>query len=127
MTDPRIDLHRQVVHFGESGFATVSTPQPGPPQPAPGLNLGVAKMTQSAPHGGEMHPDGDELLFLIRGRVRVRLETDPVEVVELGAGDALVVPRGVWHRVEVLEPCEALFATPGPGFEFRPPADAPGA
>ncbi|MGB5510074.1 MAG: hypothetical protein WBM87_00025 [Woeseiaceae bacterium] len=28
-------------------------------------------MAENSPHGGEMHPDGDEVLYLISGRANV--------------------------------------------------------
>jgi hypothetical protein len=30
------------------------------------------------------------------------------------------VPKGLWHRVEALEPGRLLHATPGPGGDYRP-------
>lgn len=85
-----------------------------------GLTIGIARMDRSAPHGGEMHPDGDEFLYLIDGRARVVVETEPLEKVEIVPGDALIVPRGIWHRVEILEPSEIFYATPGSNNQFRP-------
>jgi hypothetical protein len=41
-------------------------------------------------------------------------------VVPLEAGQAVVNPRGVWHTVDVHEPGQALFVTPGRGTEHRP-------
>jgi quercetin dioxygenase-like cupin family protein len=74
-----------------------------------------------------MHPDGDELLYLISGRVEVILEDGgDVETVgeqrveALQPGDAIVVPRGVWHRVDVREPSHLVHVTPGPGGGHRP-------
>jgi mannose-6-phosphate isomerase-like protein (cupin superfamily) len=93
--------------------------RPDPPVPVNGFTFGVATMSESAPHGGEMHPDGDEILYLISGCARVILESDPVEELVIEAGAGLVVPRGVWHRVEILEPCRIVYLTPGPNNEFR--------
>ena len=84
-------------------------------------------MTENAPHDGEMHPDGDEVLYLISGRVRVTLETAAAEALdelEMQPGDGLIVPKGVWHRVDVLEPCQIMYVTPGPRSEFRPLGNA---
>ncbi len=78
-------------------------------------------MTRNAPHAGELHPDGDELLFLVSGKVTVVLEdADPPRELELGPGQAVVVPRGVWHRVVLKEPSQILHITPGPGGDHRP-------
>jgi hypothetical protein len=49
----------------------------------------------------EMHPNGEQSLTL-----------KPHE--------AIVVPRGIWHRGILHEPGTALFITPGKGTEYRP-------
>jgi quercetin dioxygenase-like cupin family protein len=75
-------------------------------------------MQGDAPHGGEVHPDGDEVLYIISGRVRVTGDTsDPVE---LGPGDACIVARGEWHTVSVLEETQLVHITPGPNGDHRP-------
>lgn len=94
--------------------------QPDPPVPVDGVTFGVATMTENSPHGGEMHPDGDEILYLIEGRVRVVFLDSPEPDIEMQAGDGMVVPRGVWHRVDILEPCQIVYVTPGPNNQFRP-------
>jgi mannose-6-phosphate isomerase-like protein (cupin superfamily) len=98
--------------------------QPDPPIPFDGLTFGVATMSANSPHGGEMHPDGDEVLYLISGRVKVVFLDGSKEVVEVEPGDGLVVPKGRWHRVDIVEPCQIVYLTPGPNNEFRPVPDA---
>jgi quercetin dioxygenase-like cupin family protein len=79
-----------------------------------GRVAGEAVMTRSPPHKGERHPDGDELLYLVKGVVEVEVEhEDEVRTARLSPGDAFVVPQGLWHRVIVREPCRLLFFTPG--------------
>jgi mannose-6-phosphate isomerase-like protein (cupin superfamily) len=69
----------------------------------------------------ERHPGGEEVVFLISGRVDVVQDIDGTEhVVELRPGDAMVNPTGVWHTARVHEPGLALFITPGEGTEHRP-------
>lgn len=116
----RVDVGESVVGLDSLFRATVLPALDDPGIPFEGLTLGVARMDRPAPHGGEMHPDGDEYLYLIDGRVRVVLETEPPERIEMVPGDALVVPQGVWHKVEILEPSEIFYATPGPNNQFRP-------
>ena len=74
-----------------------------------------------------MHPDGDELLFVLSGRIDVILEdggdrehVGAERVEEVHAGQAIVVPKGVWHRVDVREPSRMVHITPGPGDGHRP-------
>ena len=102
--------------------------QPGrPPQRIDGFTIGAPRITGDAPHDGEMHPDGDELLYLVSGRIDVILEDGGTQatvgtehVQTLRAGEAIIVPRGVWHRVDVREPSRLVHITPGPGDGHRP-------
>ena len=99
--------------------------RPDPAIPVDGYTFGVVTMTENSPHDGEMHPDGDEVLYLIDGKVRVTIEADPVQELEMLPGDGMIVPKGTWHRVDILEPSQIAYLTPGPGGEYRPlPADA---
>ena len=100
--------------------ATEHLEQPDPPLPVDGAMFGVAAMSENSPHGGEMHPDGDEILYLISGRARVVFIEDDEDDIEMLPGDGLVVPQGMWHRVDIIEPCEIVYLTPGPNNEFRP-------
>ena len=93
--------------------------QPDPPVPVDGVTFGVASMSENSPHGGEMHPDGDEILYLISGRVRVVFLDDSEDDIDMRPGDGMVVPKGVWHRVDIIEPCQIVYVTPGPNNEFR--------
>jgi quercetin dioxygenase-like cupin family protein len=92
-----------------------------------GFTVGVVPhMERPPPHRGELHPDGDELLYLVSGRVEVVLDDGDLDDVgaetrhEVGPGQAFLVPRGVWHRIEVLEPAHLVHVTPGPGSGHRP-------
>jgi len=108
-----LDVHRDL---------SVSTRanKPGPPERIDGLTVGIVTMTRDAPHGGEVHPDGDEILYVISGRVRVKGESDPNAALDLGPGEACIVHRGEWHRVSVLEPTQLVHITPGPNGDHRP-------
>ena len=92
----------------------------GPPRIA-GYPVGAPWIITEPPHVGEMHPDADELLYLVSGHVRVRLELEDGERdTELGPDQALIVPRGVWHRILIDEPGRLVHVTPGPGGQHRP-------
>jgi mannose-6-phosphate isomerase-like protein (cupin superfamily) len=91
-----------------------------PPESRPGTTLGVARTAQPPPHAGERHLDGDELLYLVAGRAEIVLERPAGEErVALAAGQAFLVPRGLWHRVLPLGEITLLYATPGPNNERR--------
>jgi quercetin dioxygenase-like cupin family protein len=93
--------------------------KPGPPERVDGLTVGIVTLTHDAPHNGEVHPDGDEILYVISGRLRVESDssTNPLE---LGPGGACIVRKGEWHKVRVLEPSQLLHVTPGPNGDHRP-------
>jgi quercetin dioxygenase-like cupin family protein len=108
-----IDIHRDL------SVATRAR-KPGPPERIDGMTMGVVTMAGDAPHGGEVHPDGDEILFVISGRLRVTGDSQPGDGLELGPGDACIVRKGEWHRVSVLEPARFVHITPGPNGDHRP-------
>lgn len=69
----------------------------------------------------ERHPAGEELVFLVSGRVDIIQElADGSHTVALQPGHAMVNPPNVWHTATVHEPGVALFITPGRGTEGRP-------
>jgi hypothetical protein len=73
-------------------FAASLVPaQPDPPNPVSGATFGVATMTENAPQGGEMHPDGDEVLYLIS--VLVTLETELVQRIQMLPRNGLSLSR----------------------------------
>ncbi|MGB6449543.1 MAG: cupin domain-containing protein [Steroidobacteraceae bacterium] len=94
--------------------------QPGPPALCDGLIVAIADMTRTPPHGGELHPDGDELIYIISGKVRVIGESAPDDPCELRPGEACIVSKGEWHLVQILEPTRLVGITPGPGSDHRP-------
>ena len=121
MSRSAFDLSDGSVGLLRDGTSEVLASTSGPPARVDGWVVGAPVMTRNAPHNGEMHPDGDELLYLVSGRVDVVLEEDGEErTVSVKPGQALVVPRGVWHRVLILEPSQLVHVTPGPGGEHRP-------
>jgi quercetin dioxygenase-like cupin family protein len=84
------------------------------------MTIGIVTMVGDAPHRGEVHPDGDEILYVISGRLRVTGESEPNDSIEMGPGDACIVRRGEWHLVNVLEKTQLIHITPGPNGDHRP-------
>jgi len=119
----RIDLTREVVGLDRADRRARLVDQIAgrPPQRIDGLTIGAPEIAGDPPHDGEMHPDGDELLYLVSGAVSVTLElSDGDTLVDLGAGDAVVVPQGVWHQITSREPGQLIHITPGPNGDARP-------
>lgn len=75
-----------------------------------GILWGESRQDQSGDHGGERHLDADEVLYLISGAFRLSLELDDGRAeVPVKAGQTVIVPQGIWHRLLVDEPCHFLF------------------
>lgn len=69
----------------------------------------------------EMHPHGDEFVYLLAGAVDLQLERgSEVVTITLDGSGAVVVPRGVWHTAKVHAPSRMLHVTRGAGTEHRP-------
>jgi mannose-6-phosphate isomerase-like protein (cupin superfamily) len=86
-----------------------------------GYTIGAVRDIEGpGPHLGEVHPDGDEFLYLVSGAMELILDDGDEHAVgaetrvRLGPGDAYVVPRGVWHRLEAIERRYLVHVTPGP-------------
>ncbi len=61
------------------------------------------------------HDEADELFYVLEGRLRMEFRDGPAgeRSVVMGAGDMLVVPRGVEHRpVAEVEPCAVMLFEP---------------
>ena len=121
MTGPvKFDPARYAIGLGRDFSATPIEDRPDPQIPVDGATFGVATMSENSPHDGERHPDGDEVLYLISGKVRVVFVDGDYPDIDVLPGDGLLVPKGVWHRVDILEPCQIVYLTPGPNNEYRP-------
>lgn len=115
-----IDVSRCLFDIHRDFSVTAREHEPGPPKRIDGMTVGILTMEHDAPHNGEVHPDGDEILYVISGSVRVTGESAPDAPVELRAGDACIVPKGEWHKVHILEKTQLVHITPGPNGDHRP-------
>ena len=82
----------------------------------------VSLTMQSAdwPHW-ERHPNGDEVLVMLEGRLELILDQGGVESRRpFGAGQTFIVPAGAWHRARVFEPGRMFAITYGEGTDHRP-------
>lgn len=115
----RIDTSRQFVAISRELKITAHPARRGPEPLLDGLTVGIVEMSRDAPHGGEMHPDGDEFVCVLSGSVSVTIDSTP-EPMMLRAGEGCLIPQGEWHRVHLLEPTRLLHITPGPRSAHRP-------
>jgi mannose-6-phosphate isomerase-like protein (cupin superfamily) len=113
-----IDLARSFIVLRANGSLEDKVQSAGRPPRLDGYSIGTWETDRPAPHNGEMHPDGDELLIVLAGTIIV--EYDSHAEVQVGEGKAHIVPRGAWHRVIPQGRCRVLYATPGPNGDFRP-------
>ncbi len=66
----------------------------------------------------EMHPEGDELVYLISGDTDFQLKLPgeaPKTVRVSEPGSYVMVPKGAWHTATPHAPTTMLFVTPGAG------------
>lgn len=115
-----VDVSRRMFDIHRDLSVTTREHRPGPPERIDGMTVGIVTMEEDAPHRGEVHPDGDEILYVISGSIQITWESDPKASIELHAGEACIVPKGEWHLVHLLEKTQLVHITPGPNGEHRP-------
>jgi mannose-6-phosphate isomerase-like protein (cupin superfamily) len=79
-------------------------------------HLGMFWSEAGGPSPWEMHPDCDEMLHVVEGEIEVEvLPTDQGAGIKtrVPAGSFFVVPRGCWHRQNLLSRTKELYLTPG--------------
>lgn len=69
----------------------------------------------------EIHPHGDELVFITKGDATLILDRDGKhEPIAATAGQCIVVPQNTWHTADANAAWSAVFITPGKGTFNRP-------
>ncbi|UAJ12971.1 cupin domain-containing protein [Glacieibacterium megasporae] len=119
------DLSSVFVHLAEEGVAT-AVPIDASFWENMDLRFEQGRMVSIIESPGdwpnwEMHPEGEELIYLLSGRMTLVLDkgSGSLDRVELEVGKATVMPRGVWHTADVSEPGKALYVTTGAGTQSR--------
>jgi mannose-6-phosphate isomerase-like protein (cupin superfamily) len=115
-----VDASRYLFDIHRDLSVTTREHRPGPPVRIDGMTVGIVTIVDDPPHRGEIHPDGDEILYVVSGKISVAGESDPTMILELGAGEACIVRKGEWHLVHVLEKTQLIHITPGPNGDYRP-------
>lgn len=126
----KIDLRSTYVQFHDGGTAeTIEVTDRFWPDVMSGARaldgrlVTVSRMTEDWPHW-EMHPEGEELVVLLSGKVTFVIERDGRELRQTleAPGEAWLNRRGDWHRAIVHAPSDLLFVTHGAGTQHRPVA-----
>ena len=121
-----IHFEGSVADIARDWSMTIRSAPPGPPRRIDGYTIGaIPNIEGPGPHAGEVHPDGDEFLYVVSGTMELILDDGDEQTVGvetkvlLRSHDAYVVPRGVWHRLEAVEPSYLIHVTPGPNGGYR--------
>jgi mannose-6-phosphate isomerase-like protein (cupin superfamily) len=68
----------------------------------------------------EMHPEADEVVYLLEGHVELLLQLpEGLRSQRIEGRGAVVVPRGIWHTARTNAPCRMLHLTMGKGTQTR--------
>ena len=69
----------------------------------------------------EMHPHGEEIVYLLSGAMDLILERDNIfETIELRSKGLVIIPENTWHTAKVFEPSNMLVITLGKETQIRP-------
>jgi mannose-6-phosphate isomerase-like protein (cupin superfamily) len=122
-----LDPQQRYLHLGADGAAQAlpggaefwSLPQAELDRLGAGWVLSEYEFVADWP-SWEMHPNGDEFVYLLSGAIDLVLEQPQgVQVVAIAGRGAVVVPRGVWHTARVHAPSRVLHVTLGAGTRTR--------
>jgi len=92
----------------------------GAPKQFDGLNVGIITLEHNPPHNGEVHLDGDEILYVISGELCLTSDSNLNESLNLYPGDSCIISKGEWHKVSVIKTTQLLYITPGLNNQHRP-------
>lgn len=88
-------------------------------QSDPGRLLSIETSTRDW-EAWECHRMGVEIVIILEGKGRFfHLVADEENGFDVGAGDTVINPAGVWHTMDVYETVKAIYLTPCPGTEHR--------
>ena len=76
-------------------------------------------METDPPHGGEVHFDGDEIIHVISGVLKVVSDSNPNESLRLSAGDSCIIKKAEWHKIYVIEKAKLIYITPAKNNDHR--------
>jgi hypothetical protein len=69
----------------------------------------------------EMHPEADELVYLLEGDIELLIEeSSGIRRLHVQGRGLVIVPRGAWHTARVMAPSRLLHVMMGAGTRHRP-------
>ena len=115
-----VDTTKNSFKISREFDVSVSVPDmhKGPAKQFDGLNVGVVTMDKAS-NNGEVHFEGDEILYIISGELSLTSDSNPNESLSLRAGESCIIKKGEWHKVSVIKPAQLIYITPGLNNEHR--------
>ena len=75
--------------------------------------IGAVDISGASPFW-EIHPDTDELFYVISGRLELELLIDSgSEHHSASANEIMVAPKGFWHKLSAPDSAKFIYLTPG--------------
>jgi mannose-6-phosphate isomerase-like protein (cupin superfamily) len=114
------DLCERHAHFNEDGSVSLIKSETLWSLPPEEMNaqfghllVSVFSFSENWPTW-EMHPHGDEMVYLLSGAATLILRLPHGDIgIALTANRGYLIPKGVWHTAHTEVPCQALFITRG--------------
>lgn len=78
--------------LGNSGFATT----------------GICRIKPAAANPRHMHPNCEEILYVLEGEIQHSVGEGPDSLVSMGQGSAITLPAGIFHNAKNTGNCEAV-------------------
>lgn len=76
-------------------------------------HIGACDITGESPVW-EMHPNTDELFYILEGQFEMTLlDGDVASEHIVKPGSIFVVPKGIWHKPAAKNGCKFIYFTPG--------------
>ena len=121
------DLTERHAHFNEDGSVTLVEAQKLWSMPETEINEQFGRLLVSAFSFNEnwatweMHPRGDELVYLTSGQATLILRQNSGDVaIQMRAGSGYLIPAGIWHTAHTSETCLLMVVTRGKDTQVMP-------
>jgi mannose-6-phosphate isomerase-like protein (cupin superfamily) len=114
-----VDVTNAIFNISDSNTISACLFSDDAPKKNSGFNVGIITMETDPPHGGEVHFDGDEIIHVISGVLKVESDSNPNNSLQLSAGDSCIIKKSEWHKIYVIEKAKLIYITPATNNEHR--------